>query len=127
MKTAQTAQVNNLIENGWLRTLKLLNTVFHCVATFIHKYHLKKGSVKNLKCVLCSHKSNYMSMLKDKVMTFLFRAESQRIKTILPKKQISKYHEKNGVLYYEGRLSEETPVTQANLDFGLFFGNTLIF
>ena len=129
LKMGSQHTVDHLIENGWWKTIRQLSTVMKVVATFMHKSHISKGNQISNKCIICQNHEDIHEtgkIFRTKAKNFLFRQESTRIKKILPKKKLEGFIEKEGVLYAEGRLLEENPVTQTDLGFEVFFDNTEI-
>ena len=121
----------DIIKFGWLISLIKLSVIIRAKNKFVHLLHVKRGKpVEN--CYLCkSPPSEYFEYeIKKRTMLeakdYLFRKESERLKTMLPPKKIASFIEKDGILYHEGRLIEENPVTVKDLDFDVFFDNTEI-
>ena len=123
----------DLIKHGWMKSIKALATVLRTVSTFIHKCHLKKGVDKRDNCPLCTaletsagDKAEAGKIFRILAKDYLFRKESSRLKLLLSKKNLAKYHEKAGILYLQSRLSEENPVSVHDLDFTVFFDSAEI-
>ena len=123
----------NVIKVGWLKSLRILTIVLKFIAYRIHSVHQAKGIEFKDTCEECKAQKEtngvkeetdkiYMKRAKD----YLFRTETKRIKSILPKKKLEKFTEQDGILYSEGRLTEESPFKQSDLGFEVFFDNTEI-
>ena len=123
----------NPIELGWTRCVSRLSYMLAFASKAKHQAHLKMKIKNKEDCKMCEIPEaviadsieldkQFLKMAKDQ----LFRQESTRIKKLLPQKKLDSFIEKNGILYYESRLSEEHPVTQTDLGFGVFFDNTEI-
>ena len=123
----------DIIKHGWLKSIRVLSHIQKFCANMIHTLHISKGVEETDTCKTCiAHRETsgipeemdkiYTQLAKD----YLFRLESERIKSILPKKKIESFIEDDGILYHEGRLVEENPITQSDLGFDVFFDNTQI-
>ena len=123
----------DIIKHGWSKTIGILSKLFKTKAILSHKVHVFKGLNKFKTCLMCKalNETGGVEEEMEKIFVFyakdyLFRFESNRLKSVLPKKKIDSLLEKDDILYYEGRLLEENPVTQSDLGFDVFFDNTEI-
>jgi len=123
----------DIIKHGWSKTIGILSKLFKTKAILSHKVHVFKGLNKVKTCLMCKalNETGGVEEEMEKIFVFyakdyLFRFESNRLKSVLPKKKIDSLLEKDDILYYEGRLLEENPVTQSDLGFDVFFDNTEI-
>jgi len=99
----------------------------------MHYTHTSKRILKKPNCPYCNaldrsgeDECEFGKVFREHAKNFLFRQESARIKSILPRKKLALFIEKDGIYYLEGRLSEENPIAQADLGFEVFFDNTEI-
>ena len=54
--------------------------------------------------------------MEEEAVKFLCRQETKVIKTLMKKKQLEKYEEKERILYFSGRLTKEAPFRVEDLD-----------
>ena len=116
----------SIIELGWTKSISRLTNIVKYVHKSKHQVHLRKGILFEEQCVICRTLTiSDDSIELDKVFAilannYLFQQETARIKMILPPQKIKQFSEKNGILYYESRLSEENQFTQSDLDVNVF-------
>lgn len=121
----------DLISLGWSRSLTRLSFVAKFATKLKHRTHINKG-ISTDSCIVCKISNLTTDPIEqDKIFTtqakdYLFRQETARIKTLLPKKKIDQFTEKDGILYYESRLSEENQITQTDLDIDIFIDSAEI-
>ena len=118
----------DIVYYGWLRSLRILSSIARKFGTWWHKVHTKRGEERNEKCTLCiandeSHGDKFErgKYFRRLAKDHLFREESKRLKSVLSKKRLSKYTELKGILYAEGRISDNTSFDTQDLDFKVFF------
>ena len=133
LKVGRGSQVIDIIKHGWLKSLRVLSYALRFIFFMVHKLHISKGIKESDTCKFCtvlSATGGLDAELADafiaEAKTFLFRQESERIRTMLPQKKLSSFQLKDGIYYHDGRLSEENPITQSDLGFDVFFDNTEI-
>jgi hypothetical protein len=124
--------VIDIIKLGWTRGINRLTYYLKFGLKARHKVHIKKGITSDTKCRFCEISAQTRDPIEqDKIFNnlakeHLYRQESNRIKTILPKQKINRFTEIKGILYYESRLSEENQITQSDLDVNIFYDNAEI-
>ena len=144
-----TKPLMSVISIGWYKAVKQMTVLAKFVAWIIHKAHSRSknhGVQLSLqsKCKICltsDNKSNTTvrqtrSQDASQVQGFLhkdnlylgenfwFRLASQELESYgITTKVLGTFQNKNGIYYYTGRLSEEFPVTTADLDINVFFDN----
>ena len=98
------------------------------VATFMHNSHVKKGIPHKENCPICTSnkitagdKTETGKQFRHLAKNYLYRLETENLKRQLPKKQLEKYTEHEGILYMQSRLVQESSPTVADLDFSLFY------
>ena len=100
---------------GWNRTIRIISAVLAFPQVLIHRKNHK--SLMDSECRLCSdlkdpdYRDN-IQLAKD----VLFRYETNVIKESLAPKQLVKYKETEGILYFTGRLTKDNPFTFVDLD-----------
>jgi hypothetical protein len=62
----------------------------------------------------------------SEALNYFFRIESNRLMSLETKKRLKTFIIKDGIFYQKGRLSEENPVTELDLDFKVFFDSSSI-
>jgi len=103
------------ISFGWNRSIRIISAILAFPQVLFHRKDHK--SLINSECRLCSdlkdpdYRDNYQ--LAKEVM---FRYETSVVKESLSPKQLAKYREHNGILYFTGRLTKENPFTFVDLD-----------
>ena len=123
----------DIIKLGYLKTIRILTKLTKDTANFVHNFHLSRGTLVKNNCFKCNVTEKvgdvpfeYAKLLREKAKNLLFIRESDRIRSILPKKKLDSFVLQNGIYYTEGRLIEENPICQSDLDFDVFFDNTEI-
>ena len=122
--------LTNVIKHGWLKTMGILAKVQTFRAALVHSVHKRKDVTEAGNCLKCkAHKetsgdpAEMEKFYLESAKQYLFQVESTRIKSVLPAKKLEGLIEQDGVLYHEGRLSEENPFQQSDLGFEVFFDN----
>ena len=123
----------DIIKHGWSKTIGILSKRFKIWAILSHKAHIFKELNKVKTCLICKAVNETGGVKKEMEKIFVFyakdylcRFESNRLKSVLSKKKIDSLLEKDDILYDEGRLLEENPVTQSGLGFYVIFDYTEI-
>lgn len=134
LKVAQGTQaLIDVIYHGWLRSIRVLTNVLQFVSKLRHKVHLSHGIAEMSTCSFCSNsKLTGGSEIEQRkcnevqAIDYLLRLETSRIKATMNKKKLQEFTEKDGILYYQSRLSEEVSVAQDDLGFDVFYDSTEI-
>ena len=103
-----------VVSLGWRRALRVLN----CVLAFIQKIKHRKHVIAVEDCVICSKGEKIWEKrhMEQESIKVLCRYETRMIRTIWKPAQVSKYEEKEGILYFSGRLTKEAPFRTEDLD-----------
>ena len=124
--------LSNLVSLGWKKGVSVMSYVLMFIDKTRHQVHTAKSVDFKLDCKICSNKELICDMyegvkfFKLEAEKMYCRLESKRLKTVLTPSQLRKYTEKDGILYYQGRLEQDTQVTQKGLDYRLFFDGQTI-
>ena len=104
----------NIVSLGWRRAIRILN----CVLAFIQKIKHRKHHSKVEDCIICreGEKNWEKRHMEQESVKVLCRYETRMIKTIWKPSQVAKYDEKEGILYFSGRLTKEAPFRTEDLD-----------
>ena len=112
----------DIIGLGWMKTIRSLSIVIKTVSTWIHKRHLRAGIASRANCTMCNalKEANGDKLELGKVWRrlakeYLFRRETASLLTTLSKKKLERYDVHNGILVMESRLTEDNPITNADL------------
>ena len=121
------------ISQGWLKSIQKLSNIFKVTGLMRHGAHVKMGLNYKEDCRLCQYGGDEVidpvevrKIFTRQAKDYLFKLESDRIKTILPQKKLDSFIEVDGILYLDSRLREEHPIFQSDLGFETFFDNTEI-
>ena len=117
----------DIIAFGWKRSVNILSYVHKFALLLKHQVHISKGILKGPNCKQClftedsiaNTEVNKMYVLEAK--NYLFRVESEKVKSIIPDKKLKSFTLKDGIFYYESRLTEE--IKKEDLDYHIFFDN----
>ena len=119
----------DVIQLGWLRSLKRLSYIMKFASLFQHKSHLNKNIMLKENCCICTTSATTQDPIEQdkiyylKAKQYLFRQESIRIKSIMTKQKLAQFTENDGILYYESRLNQANQICQSDLDINVFYDN----
>ena len=110
----------DLIKHGWQKSLGILSRLRQTYPAIKHRTHKKKGTPTSIECEYCeAHVSDIYKNYREEAMEQLFRAESSRIKSILPQKKLNSFILKDNIFFYESRLNQEFQTEDIDAD--IFF------
>ena len=123
----------DIIKFGYLRTIRIMTNVISFTAALIHRSHIKRGIEKSDTCKKCKAAEETGGLEEEvskiyaaEALNYFFRFESARLKDVVPRKKMETFVLKDGIYYYKGRLSEENPVTERDLDYNVFYDSSSI-
>lgn len=123
----------DVIQFGYLKTLRIMTHVIRFASTLIHKAHKLKGVEKSETCKKCLALQTTGGIPEEmdkrytsEALNYFFRLESHRLKSITPKKKLDTFMYKDGIYYHAGRLAEENLITEKDLDFKVFYDSSSI-
>ena len=123
----------DIIGLGWMKTVRYLSIVIKTIITWIHKRHIRAGVSTHEDCTMCNalneahdDKLEFGKVLRKLAKEYLFRRETESLLTTLSKKKLERFDLFNGILVMESRLTEDNPITNADLDPGVFFDSAEI-
>ena len=115
----------DLIKHGWKKSLDILSKIVQFVLLLKHSYHITKGIVRDTNCKYCFNTQNSLTsgetpkLYVEEAKSYLFKIESDKLKSVLPSKKLKSFILKDGIYYYESRLTEE--VCKEDIDYHIFF------
>ena len=101
--------------HGWFKTIRIMNIVLG----FIEKMkHGKHKLIPDEKCQVCKHENKMWDVryMEKKSEDALCKYETKVLKYALKSVQLRTYEEREGILYYSGRLTKEAPLRTEDLD-----------
>ena len=117
----------DIIKYGWKKSLDYLSKIVKFALLVKHKHHITKGRAKDENCKYCSNTEDFLTsvetpkMYVEEAKSYLFRIESEKMRSVLPSKKLKSFILKDGIYYYESRLTEE--VCKEDIDYHIFFDN----
>ena len=105
---------------GWIRGLRILSLAIKWVYQVYHECH-QKGSLSDEVCAICKFKKDnpsedsFQRLFDEVAVEGLLKEETKRLKTILSKKKLLEFHERNNILMYRSRLVHQ--FTEQDLEF----------
>ena len=109
---------------GWRKTIRILNIVLKFKECIIHKTFHGYSVVDCRRCQETESKDPRDNHQKSK--DILFKNESKLIAETLSSKQLSRFTENEGILYFRSRILNENPFKFKDLDRIPFFDAKLI-
>ena len=118
----------NVIKHGYAKSLRIISKVFDYRWSLGHKAHLSKEVNDFQDCRKCTAIAacngipiEYEKYLLKEAKNYLFRKESSRLVSCMPKAKLKQFCMKDGILYCQSRLPEDAKVITQDLDFNVFF------
>ena len=127
----------NIIKLGWVKTIRFLKTVIMAYQTMIHKTHgaCVNQKIKDslmTKCHICSildedsKWDDVEALCEWLAKGCLFREESKRLKILLSKKKLEQFIFTDMIYFYPGRLSDDNPISEKDVEVEVFYDNQSI-
>ena len=119
------SNATGIVGQGWIKGVRGLAGSLFYVKKITHNVRIKRSSCLP-SCLFCNKQLSFTDikaeLLKESEMV-LFREESKVILDSYHKDKLKKFVVKDDVVYFSGRLQEENPFVEKDLDLDAFFDN----